>query len=593
MRKLFLAICFISFLCGSSSVWAATKAVSDMESNQAKAVKNSSFQLAKEVEAEKQKTRAMSKDEMNDYLKNRLSSTVMTQLAGDEGLNGDSSISVEKSPEMIAAEQEAKKSTFQKIYDNAMNRIIGPNDKPKSAPVYQYRPNATELQSQQTELEKQQKENWIRSNMDVIDITLPPNGEKTLVPAKEHIPYLFSRIELLPDGLTRFTDTITAVANGEKLKNGIIRAFPKYVTTRMGTKQKIDFNLLYVTLNGQEIDYKIMEHGDYLVIEPKDNIPLPNGVYDYEFSYLIDNQIFQYDEFDEFYWNLTGSAWNLVIGSAGAAVILPPNTQTLGQMALSGYPGYWREDTVLITQESDNVSGFVSTTPLFIGQGLQIIVSVPKGTISNLTLDKRFLRFINSSGDIVFTLFGLIAIVTAYILSWSYIRSNKNAKIDNLTKDAPILRYLAKGLIDKKSFGAFLLDLQRKNIIDIEENDGNVLLIKRTDNLKSLSRGERKAVNNLFANSESVLNINSYSILKVKRAFQSISRGIQNKIKILSLKLNLGYLLFSIGMLLLSELATSALGYDIIYNFGFMFVCTVIYGILLLLLHLQDRKSVV
>lgn len=589
MRKLFFAICFINFALFSADVFAAAKTVSDIEAVQVK--KGNPITLAKEVEREKQKFRQMSKNEMNDYLKERLKNVVATELGGDEGLNGDGSISIEKSPEMIAVEEATKKSTFEKIYDNAMGRIISPQDHPRTAPIYQYHPSQADIQAQRSALEQEQQDAWIRANIDVIDISLPPNGEKTLAPAKEHIPYMFSRIELLPDGLIQVTDTITAVANGEKLKKGITRAFPKYVTTRLNEPQKIDFNLLYVMVNDQPVEYKTLERGNYIFIEPKKDAILPNGVYNYEFSYLIDNHIFQYDEFDEFYWNLTGNIWNLVIARAGATIILPPNTQTLGQMALSGYPGAWRDDDVSITKESDNAWGFVSINPLFVGQGLQMIVSIPKGAISNLTLTKRFLRFINANGDIVFSIFGFLAIAISYFLSWQYIRRNKNAKIANLTKDAPILRYLAKGAIDNKSFGAFLLDLYRKNIIDIEENDGNVLLIKKTDNLKNLSRDERKAVNNLFTNSESVLNINSYSMLKVKRAFENITQSIRRRINMLSLKLNSGYILFSVGMLLLAELGIAALGYDLIYNFTFMLSCTFAYAVLLFVLRHTFQKA--
>lgn len=589
MRKLFFAICFINFAFFSADALAATKTVSDIEAAQVK--KGNPITLAKEVESEKQKFRQMSKKEMNDYLKERLKNVVATELGGDEGLNGDGAMSIEKSPEMIAAEEAAKKSTFEKIYDNAMNRIISPQEGPQRAPIYQYHPSQADLQAQRVALDQEQQDTWARANIDVIDISLPPNGEKTLVPAKEHIPYMFSRIELLPDGLIQVTDTITAVTNGEKLKKGITRAFPKYVTTRLNEPQKIDFNLLYVMVNDQPVEYKTLERGNYIFIEPKQDAILPNGVYNYEFSYLIDNQIFQYDEFDEFYWNLTGNIWNLVIARAGATIILPPNTQTLGQTALSGYPGAWRDDDVSITKESDNAWGFVSINPLFVGQGLQMIVSIPKGAISNLTLTKRFLRFINANGDIVFSIFGFLAIAISYFLSWQYIRRNKNAKITNLTKDAPILRYLAKGAIDNKSFGAFLLDLYRKNIIDIEENDGNVLLIKKTDDLKCLSRDERKAVNNLFTNSESVLNINSYSMLKVKRAFENITQSIRRRINMLSLKLNSGYILFSVGMLLLAELGIGALGYDLIYNFTFMLSCTFAYAVLLFVLRYQFQKA--
>lgn len=42
-----------------------------------------------------------------------------------------------------------------------------------------------------------------------------------------------------------------------------------------------------------------------------------------------------------------------------------------------------------------------------------------------------------------------------------------------------MLRYLIKGAFDKVSFVSYLLELFRKNIIDIQESDGEVMLIKK------------------------------------------------------------------------------------------------------------------
>lgn len=581
MRKLFLAICFISY-CFSNNAEAASRPVSNLEVNQVS--KSNPIENVQEIQAAKERFKNMGKDEMNHYLLNRLQNVVKTNLEQGDGLGGDSAVSVEKTPEQLEIEAQANKSGFERMYDNAMNRLVSPKDEPRKAQMYtEQDPNQQDQQAsdsmgyaqRQQMIADAQRAEWERTNTDVIEVMLPPEDKKTIVPAKEHIPYLFSRIELTPDGLTRVTDTIVVLANDKQLKKGIIRAFPKYVTTREGQRQKIDFSLMTVTVNGQEIDYKTVERTGYIFIEPKDDADLAPGTYTYVFNYLIDNQIFQYDEFDEFYWDMTGSLWNLVITRAGAAVIMPPNTKPLGQSAISGYPGYWSDQTVLISKEADNVLGFISQAPLFIGQGMKLIISIPKGAISNNSMTKKFLLFINEYGDIIFSALGLIAIALSYYLSWRYIRKNKKYKVLNINKDGPILRYLVKGAIDKKSFGAFLLDLYRKNIIDIEENDGNVLLVKKTDNLKSLSRYERKAINNLFTGSEAVLNVNSYSMLKVKRALGNITKGIRQQVKIISLKLNIGYAFFSIGMLLLAEIFIASLAYDFWYNLLFMLGTTI------------------
>ena len=581
MRKLFLAICF-SLCCLPEVGFSAIRSMSNLADAQKDAGSENSLQMSQELMEEKQYFRNMNQEQMREYLKERLFHVVTTELEKSDGLGGDGAINVQKSALQLELEAQDKKSIFEKIYDRAMNNLINITDPKPAAKIYidendqNMRPQAAEDAEKMQLQQEAMRQAWLNSNVEMIDVELPPYNKKTLVPAQEHIPYLFSRIELLPDGLTKITDTIIVVANGEKLKDSIQRAFPKFVFDREGVRQKVEFNLIGVSINGNPVDYKLSDRNNYVFMEPSQKLELTPGVYEYQFDYTIDNQIFSYDEFDEFYWNLTGSVWNLIISRAGAAIILPPNTKTLGQTALSGYNGYWRDDTIDITQEQDNVLGFVSKSPLFIGQAMEMIVSLPKGAVSNISWSKKFLRLINAYGDVIFSSFGLLAIFLSYMVSWSYIQKNKNLPIKGVYKDASLARYLAKATIDKKTFGAFLLDLYRKNIIDIEENDNNILLVKKTDNLASLSKTEKKVMHLLFGNEESILNINSYAKLKVNKAIDLVKKDVTQKVKLLNFKLNIGYLMFSISMLLVTEAAISYLNYDFFYNFTFLCITTLI-----------------
>lgn len=587
MKKLFFAICFIAVSVCVFRTHAASTPVSSMVDATAK---NRPVTPSPKVVQERQKLLNMTQEEMEEYLKNRLKKAVRTNMGEDDngGMNGDGTISVQKSPEALAREAEAKKSTFQKIYDNAMNRITDRDEEEPQAQYYTEEQSAQDewIYQQQMALEQQEKarqhaasisdqQAWLEAGVDTINVALPPNDENILVPAKEHIPYLFDRIEILPDGLIKVDETIVAVANGDRLKKGIVKTFPKYVVTREGKKQKVDFSLLRVLINDSPAEYKVRETPQKIVIEPAQNMDFAPGVYRYDFQYVFDNHILQYDEFDEFFYDITGGSWNLVIARAGVALVLPPNTQTLGQTAVSGYPNSWTPEAIRISREADNVLGFVSLAPLFVGQGMQLIVSIPKGAISNASTGKKFVRFVIENGDILFSLAGFLAIALSYFLSWRYIQKNKGNKLSNLRQDAPLMRYLLKGKTDNVSFGAFLLNLFKKNVIDIEENDGNILLVKKTDDTKSLTKQEKKALSYLFTNNESVLNINHHTALKVKRAMGILQNDITKKMKLINLKLNSGYLFFSIGMLLLAELSIAALSFDIVYNFGFMLGVTV------------------
>ena len=581
MRKLFLAICFIFSLLPNISS-SAIRSMSNMYEAQ-NASSEDKLKISQELLAEKQYFRNMSQEQMREYLKDRLFQVVLTELDEGDGLGGDGAINVQKSAQQRELEAQNKKSIFEKIYDKAMNNLLNITEPKPAAKLYtdeqndtlNMRPQAADEAEKLQLQQMMQRQAWLNSNVPMIDVALPPYNQKTLVPAQEHIPYLFSRIELLPDGLVKITDTIIVVANGQKIKESILRAFPKFVFDREGNRQKVDFNLINVSINGTPVDYNLSDRNNYVFMEPAQKLELAPGVYEFQFDYTVDNQLFSYSDFDEFYWNLTGSVWNMIISRAGAAVILPPNTQSLGQIALSGYNGYWREDTVKISQEQNNVLGFVSQTPLFIGQAMQIIVSLPKGAVSNISWSKKFLRLINAHGDVIFSVFGFASIFLSYLFSWKYIKKNKNISIKGISKDATLLRYLIKGNVDKKTFGAFLLELYQKNIIDIEENDNNILLVKKTDNLASLSKNEKKALQTLFSGEKAILNINSFSLPKLNKAIEIIKQSVLSKIKRLIFKLNGGYIFFSVAMLVFTEASIAYLNYDFAYNFSFLLLSTI------------------
>ena len=586
MKKLFPAICF-SLLMPFFSVQAATtelSGVDELRSREEQAVSDS------EQITDPRIPTGENKEEMESFIKERLKTVVITKLDENEDLNKLKSIDVQHSAEYISMLKESKKSTFEKIYDNAMKRLSGSDNRTPDDinepydDVYYYVNNQPALEAQ--------KSNWAALDFPVVNVELP-NGTQTLVPAQEHIPYLFSKIEILPTGLIGINETIMVIANGDKLKNGLSRAIAKYSTSRSGVRNKIDLTLLSVTVNGQEVPYQAEEVGDKIILTPKEKYTLAPGIYTYNFTYLLDRHLWYYDTFNEFYWDVTGSSWNLVVANAGASVSLPGTQPPLSQNILLGYPGQLTTEGAFIAKGEDNTLGFVAQSPLFVGEGMHIIISLPKTDLLPPDWGKRFSWFITDYGDILFALFGLAAILVSYIISWQYISAGRSKLKIGMHRTAPMLRYLIKGKFDKVSFVAYLLELFRKNIIDIQESDGEVMLIKKTDDLKSLARRERKAIAHLFPGKESVIRADASNQLKFKRAFKLIEKNTLSHCQNLSLKLSAGYLFFSIGMLLLIEAAIASLSISFSQIFAVELAGSITLAFYVWILKLKFQRAVI
>ncbi len=523
MNKLFFTICFSLIFIFDCN--AGVKEIIDRSQIPQKQIQTSAPQEPKEV----------SYDEMEDFLTERIEKAVIM----DKDKVTTHTTHAQPSDTILLKKQENSKSTFRKIYENALKRL----DKATQS-ASDFEPQ--KLLTQNATL----KNKSVKLNFPTIKITLPTGNKQVMVPAEEHIPYFMSNIEILPGGSVKFTETIMVVANNNKLKNGLIRILPKYIVSRNNERKKINYTLVGVTANGQNIPYRLTGDVNNITIVPEQGYQLGAGIYTYKFEYLADNLLWNYNDFKEFYWDVSGSLWNMVITRSGATIALPEGVEILKQAALIGNANRTDKSQANIINPSNQNWGYASTRPLLPTESMHLILSLSNDKILNPYFSKTLLLHFNDYADVYVSLFTFLAITVSFILSWKYIKINKGQMKFSIKKSPVLIRFLAFNRYDIKSFGAFLLDIYRKNIIDIQQADDTVLLVKRTDNLKNLTHAEQKAVNHLFTQNEPVLNVNKNNKLKILRAAKVIERELQKNLIIFLLKLNSGYLFFSLCMML-------------------------------------------
>lgn len=554
MRKLFFTFCFISaFLCSSYVNSAVRSVTGDPTALEFEKKKEKKPNIKPNIPEFK------SKQEYVDFLRERIQKAVITEIPPEEASSAGSS-NIQPSDDYIQSMKEDNKPFFQQVYENAMARVTSQTEN-KHKDMFDRR--------KQIEDTSKQQEDWAKPDYPTVNATLP-DGTKLLVPAVEHIPYFMSEIEMMPTGVVKLNEKIVVVANGEKLKNGLSKSLSRYSFSRDGKKNNLVVNLSSVKINGEEYEYKVEEMGNLIIFSPKSQYILEPGVYTYDFEYIVDRQVIDYDTFREFYWNLTGSNWNLIVARAGAMLKMPGNYDDLGRSTfINSRNGIDNNGAKFIRANGSNVIGFISSRPIFVGESMDIIVSMPNENFLPIDVNTKINRAIDDYGDIILSFLGLVAIAGAYFVSWIFISDNKSNSKYSIQRNGPILRYLTKGNFDKISFGAFILELYKKNIVDLKED----IIIKLTDKLDNLSKNEKRAVNNLFPNNESIIKIDRSNALKLNRAYNAVEIDTKERIKKFLLKINAGYITFSIAMLLLSQTGIALLGYSSIYNMAVM-VCS-------------------
>ena len=536
MKKLFFAICF------SILAFNAKADVKEfMDVNTAK-----SYQKRNEIKPISPQDKTIyfdTKEQIAEFLEQRLRQAVKSQMDEDGEIENMRTMDIQNSSEYVETQRQNNKPTFQRIYEEALKKSGDEdNDQRRIAPQSSVE-KARAMAQQQAVLDP---------TFPTIRVKLPPFGKETLVPAAEHIPYFYADISVLPTGMLNIDETVTIVANGQKLKEGLVRAIPKYSTSRAGERNKIDLTILSVMINDTPIEYKAIETAEYIMLVPKVKRNLAPGVYTYNINYTVDRRLWYYDDFNELYWDATGSNWNLVIARAGATVSLPEGRGFIGHSFFIGFPQDLRNLLALTFQDEDNALGFIAARPLYTGEGMFIITSFGKEGFIAPDLSRRFIWFVNDYGSGMFALFGLLAIAIAYYFSWKDMQKKNSGTAANMRQNSPMLRYLLKGVFDKVSFGSFLLEMFKRNIIDIKRDGNDIVLVRKSDNTKGLGRPAVKALNNLFINKESVLKVNANNALKIKRAYQLIEGDIKGRFKNFTIKLNLGYLVSSCLMMLIA-----------------------------------------
>lgn len=478
-------------------------------------------------------------------------------------------------------QQQNTLSAYEQIYQESLNRAAG------NAPINE----DTKLTGEFYRMVSVDDETKpFVPNFPYVTIKLSDERE-IMAPAEEHIAYLLTTIKLETTGIMNVTEEFVLVSNNEGFPQGFFRIFPKYTFSRTGSKRRLDLTLKSVTINGEEYPYKITEIGNYLHIEPQKPLDLPTGIYTYHFNYLVDRAIWFYDNFDEFSWDITAKTLKNVVGSANAVVVLPKGNEFLAQNAIMSSNQGLNPNRVTITTLNENTLAFADTEALGVGEDIHLFLTLSKGTLLAPDLLQRYLWTIQDYGMSIFALLALLAIFISFKISLNQIRRNQDKTRAVIRKSPSIFRLINANIFDYRSLLSEILDLINRNIIGLEKNDGESVLVKKTDNLSKLSKTTKKLVEILFPNSETALPSTNLSKLKLERAYKYLKHTVYREYHIYTIKLNRLYLVFSISMLISGMVASSLIAINPSHTFWVIFICSVLMAPYIILFSISFKRQ--
>src|SRR5262247_2509960 len=330
--------------------------------------------------------------------------------------------------------------------------------------------------------------------------------------AVERILRFVSDVKVERNGDLIVTETIAVQAEGKDIRRGILRDFPTSYTRRDGAHVEVGFDVQFVSRDGTAESFvtERLSNGVRVRIGSADRF-LNSGRHEYVIRYRTTRQIGFFADYDELYWNATGTGWTFAIDQAEARITLPEGVP-FRQTALYTGPQDARGQDATIVEQRPGYIVFRTTKPLPARNGLTVAAAWQKGVVTPPDAAQQatwLLQDNKALGGTIIPLFGPPAGMSA-----------------------AAVRYVDRMGFDNKVFTAALIELGVNGHIKLIDR-GKDTQIERRSGGKTIGRPETELEAKLLGASPSLLltQTNHEKISAAKNALEaSLRQSYRNKL---------------------------------------------------------------
>lgn len=490
----------------------------------------------------------------------------------------DNSHSTDEKPELGSIIKTRQSNIVERTLERARRRLFGARQEQEVSedPVFSSRTREEPDWFAQDSAPQELQPQFMKLDYDGEKVlaAIPPN---TLieVPFLKHIPYFFSRIEILGNGSISVTETIQRVVEpGETAFYGIDRYFGKYHADRTGEKYRTNLTVLDASIDNKPVDARLMPSLLGIRVSVHDAQPLSPGTHQFKITYLFSNKIAEFKnseneenapDFKELIWSVTGLHWDVPITRAGAVLIFPQGSQLYSQSAITGQPGHYGQN-FNIRKDAENNLSFTLSYPLAQHEGLTVLANWSENNPAPMFQNGRLDRFMLEHGTMAVSLVAFLFVLSYFLATWSSLKKNQGAKT---VKAAPlqkrdlspaVLHYALHNEISSKALLILLLNMAAKGFLSIsEEADGTPLLIKETDKETGLTPLEKRIGRRLFIKDSTSFALTPANALRLTRIMDETEKSLKKEHRQQFTTFHQTPFLFGILMAVISVVAVSSL----------------------------------
>jgi uncharacterized membrane protein YgcG len=356
--------------------------------------------------------------------------------------------------------------------------------------------------------------------------------------AAERILNFVSDVTVQRNGDLLVAETIVVNAEGDKIRRGILRDFPTIYSGGDGRRVEVGFEVQSVMLDGMTESYATEKLANGVRVRiGRADVLVSNGTHEYVIKYRTTRQIGYFDEFDELYWNATGTGWTFPIDAAEARITLPEAVPFRQKAFYTGQQGSTRHDAAVVEETPGRIV-FRTTQPLPAFAGLTVAAGWQKGVLTpppGPGLIERAGEWIHrviveswifQHLPQVLAGIGLPLVLAYYAYAWFRIGGapRRGTVIPLFTPpeglSAAATRYVRRMDFDGKTFTAALLELAVNGHLKLVESKKTITIEQRTGG-KPVGDAEQTAEFRLF-HSEQKVTLTQSSALELRSAMNGL-----------------------------------------------------------------------
>ena len=350
---------------------------------------------------------------------------------------------------------------------------------------------------------------------------------------RERIMRFASDIAVQRNGELIVTETIKVLATGATITRGILRDFPTTYTARNGTRMEVAFDVRSVMRDGAPESYTTepLANGMRVRIGSAQRT-LTRGEHEYVISYRTTRQIGFFKDYDEIYWNVTGTGWTLPIDVAEATITLPDQLP-FGQTAVYTGPQGAAGKAAEVVERQPGRIVFRTTAPLDAHSGLTVAAAFEKGVVIPPTEAERWENFARDNLPIALSAAALALLLGYLFYAWRAAGRDPASGTmvplfsppDGMT--AAGVRYVDRMGMDGKTMTAAIVDIAvRGHAKLVDRKDDGMRLEPRKDGTAALPAPEADMEVKLFGKHPTAVQITSDNHGVFERARAALEAGL-------------------------------------------------------------------